>query len=60
MVAVAPDWACGVEDPFCGEIEGGSGFGFAGFAAEEEAAGVEELGAGGSVDGTVDAASAEK
>jgi hypothetical protein len=60
VVAVVPDGAYGVEDPFCGEVEAGGGFGLAGFATSEEAASGEELGACGSVDGSVYASTAEE
>jgi hypothetical protein len=58
--ATMPDWADGMEDPFCGEIEAWGGLGVACVAASEQAARVEKVWAGGAMNGSVDSASAEE
>jgi hypothetical protein len=55
-IASVPDRADGVENPFGGKLEAGSGFCVSGGAAVEFAAGSEEFGAGGAVDSAIDPA----
>jgi len=59
-VASMPDGADGVEDPFGRESETGSGLGVAGGAALKFAAGSKKFGAGGAMNGSIDAATAEE
>ena len=58
--AAVPDGAYGVEDVAGGEAVPLGELGLAGFAAAEEAARVEEFGAGGAVDGAIYASAAEE
>ncbi len=60
VVSSAPDGPDGVKDPLGRKAEAGSSFGFTGSAAIQIAAGVEQFGAGGAMDGAVDTAAAEQ
>ena len=60
MRAATPDRTDGVDNELRRQAEAGSDLRVAGVAAAEEAAGGDELGAGGAVDGAIDASSAEE
>ena len=60
LMASVPDWADGVKDELGRETEAEGGFGVSGVAAVELAAGLEEVRAGGAVDGSVNSSASEE